>query len=149
MFPNDLSAKLFGLVSFLLLFKGNAGANLLWNMTHSVPKNQDNGVHMCSYIACLFIKGSSKCVNGLFMTDRILHSMVNACVFGVCVRDVHCCSRYASKRSEWLTAESQGLRRQEIKHEMKTSSSLNILPSHFPISPFPLADLKGRREEND
>lgn len=32
---------------------------------------------------------------------------------------------------------------------MKTSSSLNILPSHFPISPLPLADFKGRREERD
>lgn len=52
---------------------------------------------------------------------------------------------HASERSERLAAESQGLRRQEIKHEMKTSSSLNILPSHFPISPLPLADLK--REE--
>ncbi len=41
------------------------------------------------------------------------------------------------------------VQRQEIKHEMKTSSSLNILPSHFPISPLPLADLKGRREERD
>lgn len=26
---------------------------------------------------------------------------------------------------------------------------MNILPSHFPISPLPLADLKGRREERD
>lgn len=49
---------------------------------------------------------------------------------------------HASERSKRLAAESQGLRRQEIKHEMKTSSSLKILPSHFPISPLPLADLK-------
>lgn len=59
----------------------------------------------------------------------------------------HCLN--ASKRSEGLAAESQGLRRQEIKHEMKTSFSLNILPSHFPISPLPLGDFKGRREERD
>ncbi len=26
---------------------------------------------------------------------------------------------------------------------------MNILPSHFPISPLPLADLKGRRDERD
>lgn len=49
---------------------------------------------------------------------------------------------HAFERSKRLAAESQGLRRQEIKHEMKTSSSLKILPSHFPISPLPLADLK-------
>lgn len=65
----------------------------------------------------------------------------------VCVCSVRCSRLHASERSEGLAAESQGLRRQEIKHEMKTSSSLNILPSHFPISPLPLADLKGRREE--
>lgn len=67
----------------------------------------------------------------------------------VCVRLVRCSRLHASERSEGLAAESQGLRRQEIKHEMKTSSSLNILPSHFPISPLPLTDLKGRREERD
>ena len=65
------------------------------------------------------------------------------------MRWVRCSRLHASQRSEGLAAESQGLRRQEIKHEMKTSSSLNILPSHFQISPLPLADLKGRREERD
>lgn len=78
--------------------------------------------------------------------------MFFACILCVCVyvcawSTAHCL--YASKRSEGLAAESQGLRRQEIKHEMKTSSSLNILPSHFPISPLPLAELKERREERD
>lgn len=77
-------------------------------------------------------------------------SPVCVCLRGLWVR----CSRlHASGRSERLAAESRGLRRQEIKHEMKTSSSLNILPSHFPISPLPLADFKrevggvGRGEE--
>lgn len=60
----------------------------------------------------------------------------------VCVCLVRCSRLHASERSKGLAAESQGLRRQEIKHEMKTSSSLNILPSHFPISPLPLSDLK-------
>lgn len=75
---------------------------------------------------------------------------VCVCLCGLLVR----CSRlHASGRSERLAAESRGLRRQEIKHEMKTSSSLNILPSHFPISLLPLADFKrevggeGRGEE--
>lgn len=76
---------------------------------------------------------------------RVL-SMCILCVC-LCVRSVRCSRLHASERSERLAAESQGLRRQEIKHEMKTSSSLNILPSHFPISPLPLVDLKGRREE--
>ena len=67
----------------------------------------------------------------------------------VCARLVRHSRLHAFERSKRLAAESQGLRRQEIKHEMKTSSSLNILPSHFPISPLPLADLKGRREERD
>lgn len=71
------------------------------------------------------------------------------CIPCVSVRSVRCSRLHASERSERLAAESQGLRRQEIKHEMKTSSSLNILPSHFPISPLPLADLKARREERD
>ena len=33
--------------------------------------------------------------------------------------------------------ESQGFRRQEIKHEMKTRLSLNVFPSHFPIFQIP------------
>lgn len=67
----------------------------------------------------------------------------------MCIRAglVHCSRLHASERSERLAAESQGLRRQEIKHEMKTSSSLNILASHFPISPLPFADFKRREEK--
>lgn len=61
-----------------------------------------------------------------------------------CVRLVGRLCLHASQRSKGLAAESHGLWRQEIKHEMKTSSSLNILPSHFPISPLPLFDIKGR-----
>lgn len=114
---------------------------------------------------CLFIKGSSKCVSlsrlkrtRLLMTDFefcIYHGMslrvFSMCILCVClcVRSVRCSCLHASERSQRLAAESQGLRRQEIKHEMKTSSSLNILPSHFPISPLPLADLEARRVERD
>lgn len=76
-----------------------------------------------------------------------MHVFLCASCVGVCVCLVRCSRLHASERSAGLAAESQGLRRQEIKHEMKTSSSLNILPSHFPISPLPLADLRGRREE--
>lgn len=53
--------------------------------------------------------------------------------------------------SVWLlwagggASESQGFRCQEIKHKMKTSSGLNILPCHFSISQIPYSDL--RREE--
>ena len=80
----------------------------------------------------------------------VLHVCVCAfmcvCVH-MCVRDSRAAARlHASERSTGLAAESRGLRRQEIKHEMKTSSSLNILPSHSPISPLPPVHFGGGRE---
>lgn len=114
---------------------------------------------------CLFMKGSSKCseLDQVKRTHLLVSDLELLCVtrYGdarapldvrpasvcvcLCVRPARRSRLHASERSERLAAESQELRRQEIKHEMKTSSSLNILPSHFPISPLPLADLK--REE--
>lgn len=79
-----------------------------------------------------------------YVRGRVGCSPHSRCVC-LCACWARCSHPHASERSERLAAESQGLRRQEIKHEMKTSSSLNILPSHFPISPLPLTDLK--REE--
>lgn len=124
-------------------------------MKHDTLKSQDQGSTYV-LIHCLLVYqrlqqvcyGSQDKRLHLFICDfeLCIWWYVNACVLWVCVRFVHCCLPHASIRSERLTAESQGLRRQEIKHEMKTSSSLNILPSHFPISPLPLADLKGRRK---
>lgn len=139
-------------------------------MTHSNTQKPRQGVYtyMRPDLVCSFIKKVSICVcvwgcmcvcarespgcENTFVSDRFsnlyMKCYVNVCVsyVCVCVYLVHCSCLHASERSERLAAESQGLRRQEIKHEMKTSSSLNILPSHFPISPLPLSDIKGRRE---
>lgn len=125
------------------------------------PKSETRSKYTCSDSACLR-NVSSKCASPT--TFKRTHLSVSNTEFRPITRYGNtrtrvCCSRrgrrvclcacsarrprpHAFERSKRLAAESQGLRRQEIKHEMKTSSSLKILPSHFPISPLPLADLK-------
>lgn len=154
--PNYLSAKLFGrgLVPTAVQRKSYVEQTLCETLHTQKPRQ---GKYMCS--ETVYEKASSKCLRGSRLkycifwraTLKCEYNMVCKCVWFcvyVCARLVHCSCLHASQRSEGLAAESRGLRHQEIKHEMKTSSSLNILPSHFPISPLPLTDLK-RREERD
>lgn len=107
-----------------------------------------------------FIKGSRKCAGASRSQDGtsvddfdFVYIILCQCfslfrLFGVCFVCILCvrlcglwvrCSRlHASGRSERLAAESRGLRRQEIKHEMKTKLQFEHSPislSNIPTSP--------------